>query len=84
MTDIPQRTSDGVVATIWTIYYSPRDYPGLFVLRGHDIRAGGHPVPRAECVTAATLDEIRAHLPEHCAQLSRDPEDDPVIVESWI
>lgn len=83
MTDSAQRTSDGVVVTIWTIYYSPRDYPGLFVLRGHDILAG-RTQPRSECFTATTLDEIRDRLPPYSVQLSRDPHDDPVIVEIWI
>jgi hypothetical protein len=34
--------------------------------------------------TADSLEEIRRHVPPHCARFMRDPNDEPQIVESWI
>jgi hypothetical protein len=66
---------------IWTIYWNPRDYPGLFVIR---LWYGMTPDPQA--FTADTPEPLRviAHRAgaSHC--LGREPGDDPCIVESWI
>jgi hypothetical protein len=71
------------ILTIWTVYRSPSDHPGKWVLRGHDVTAAGS-VPRPDCIVADTLDLIRDHLPPGLCRLPRDAADDPVIYESWV
>ncbi len=66
--------------TIWTIYQSPSDHPGKWVLRGHDIPGG----PQAECLVGNSLEEIRLAVPPGLICMDHDPLDDPVIVESWV
>jgi hypothetical protein len=66
--------------TVWTIYKSPLDYPGKWVLRGHDVPGG----PRLEHFVGSSLGEVRAHLPFGLFHLSRDPNDDPTIYETWL
>ena len=65
---------------VYTIYKNPSDYPGLWVLRVHEAPGG----PRPVAVTAKTLEEIRAHIPGDLVRVPRQPNDDPVIYETWI
>jgi hypothetical protein len=69
--------------TIWTIYKHPVDYPTKWVLRSSTVTRGVEE-PAAEIVTADSLEEIRAHVPEGCVMLDRDPADDPIVFESWV
>ena len=65
---------------VWTIYEHPGDYPKLYVARPFSSRRGA---PFAQCMTALTLDAIRAMLPVGLTPMARAESDDPVIVESW-
>jgi hypothetical protein len=73
--------------SLWTIYDHPADYPDVFVARlWHMIT--GKPVAEAPVLTAATLDQLRADV-QHATDYvlvcrARQPEDDPVIVETWL
>jgi hypothetical protein len=64
---------------IWTVYDSPSDYPGQFVARLYARDRGTN-----LALTAATLDQLRAMLPPGLSCIARSPDDDPVIVESWL
>ena len=66
--------------TIWTIYQSPSDYPDRWVLRAFDVPGG----PRQECVVCDTLDQVRACVPPGLFRLSRMPNDEPQIYETWL
>lgn len=69
---------------VYTIYRSPKDYPGKFVVRRHAIVAGGvHPEPDPDAVVT-TLVRARKALPAGLYNMGRDPRDEPQIVESWI
>lgn len=71
------------VLVMWTITYNTADFPGRYVVRGHDIGAGAsrpHAMPLAVC---DTLEQARAEVPPGLLCTARDPSDDPVIVESW-
>jgi len=68
---------------MFIIYYRPKDHPTLYVLRKWHIGAGALR-PDDEFALGATLDEIRSLVPDYCVRLERDPNDDPVIVESWL
>lgn len=83
---------------MWTIYESPADHPGKFVVRAFDIVAGNpDPVPLPECAVCETLTEARLQVPElytytregvtygsapYC--IERSPGDPPHVVETWI
>lgn len=69
---------------MWTVYWSPLDYPGQFVARKCLI--GGAPELQMtnDMYTAATLEELRDLLPPGLVLMPRDESDDPVIVETWI
>jgi hypothetical protein len=71
--------------TIWTITHRPVDLPGVeYAARRHRILAGEVQVHTGPPLTAPSLEEIRALLPPGLHRIERSPEDDPVIVESWI
>jgi hypothetical protein len=64
---------------IWTVYRHPTDAPGMYVARMWlETR------PTLEKFEAPTLEEVRAMLPPGLHRLERHPQDDPVIVETWI
>jgi hypothetical protein len=70
---------------IWTIYDSPRDYPGLFVARLFLICKGElEPVGTGKVFLAETLEGVRNQLPPGLYRMPRDPSDEPAIVESWL
>jgi hypothetical protein len=72
--------------TMWTLYHSPADHHGLYVVRRWVIpQAGGDPVPDPEPVYfGADLHAARAAIPgEAAACIHRSPSDDPAIVETW-
>jgi hypothetical protein len=73
------------VLRMWTIYYSHRDYPGLFVVRGFDIvRGHGEPVPHPSVRTATSLELARELVPHGLYRLERSADDDPSVVETWL
>lgn len=64
---------------IWVIYDSPRDFSGEFVARKWRLDQ-----PTDETLRSATLDSLRAKLPQGLYRLDRSPQDDFRIVESWL
>lgn len=70
--------------TGWTIYRSPRDYPGQFVARRWIVPTGGDLMATNEMFTADTLNELRQLLPLGLVNIGRMPGDEPQIVEVWI
>ena len=73
------------VFTVWTVYESPSDFPGWWVLRAHDVVPGQpEPIPREEWHAASSLEQVRVALPPGLTCLPRQPDDDPVIYETWI
>jgi hypothetical protein len=74
------------VFACWTVYESPSDFPGLYVVRRWGVLSGAHgPVTNGEAQTFATLAEARAPLQEQgLYRIPRDVTDDPCIVESWV
>lgn len=68
---------------MWTIYWNPKDYPELYVVRKFFV-AGGIVTPGAVGAVTKNLDVARASIPPECVRISPEPNDDQVIVESWI
>ena len=71
---------------IFTIYESPSDHPGRFVLRRWHTHFGGQGIyfDKEPIAVVDQLEEARKNVPSGCHRLDRSPEDDPVIVETWI
>jgi hypothetical protein len=70
------------VLTMWTICKNPRDYPGKWVLRAHDVVRGSSQ-PRPDCIVADSLEEIRKHVPPFLYCQPRQDGDEPQIYETW-
>lgn len=68
----------------WTIYDHPSDCPDHFAVRETVIRAGGME-PQLGVKLFWTLEGARIWLESQgLTCIPRSPEDDPVIVETWI
>lgn len=61
------------------VYNNPSDYPGKYVARLWDVDKPTNMVAIAE-----SLEEIREAKPPEMMIMDRMPNDDPVIVETWI
>lgn len=71
--------------TQYCIYKSPSDYPGQFVVRKWTIGAGTLTPSMEPHGIYDTLDEARESIPlTHRVCVQRSPEDDPVILETWL
>ena len=71
------------VFPIFTVYFSPKDFPGKYVVRLFDADK-----PLRLITVSDTLEQARATIPQGpplgFAHMTRSPEDDPVIVETWL
>jgi len=66
--------------SLWTIYDHPTDYPNNFVARRFDLDR-----PTPEHIVANSLDELRQMMMNAgLSCLTRNPEDEPHIVETWL
>lgn len=69
---------------IWTVTLNPSDYPGKAVARRWVVTAKAQ-VATDEAVIADDLAKVRLVLEDRgLVCIPRSPEDDPVIVESWV
>jgi hypothetical protein len=70
---------------MWTVYKHPKDYPNSYVARLFEVDANGaRPTP--SIIVAPDLERLRDTLQfdMDLVKLMRSPEDDPVIVETWL
>lgn len=67
----------------YTIYDHPSDYPSCYVMRVFETKAG-EVIPTDETVVSTNLEAVRAMVPPGCICMPRDPDDDPVILETWL
>jgi hypothetical protein len=68
---------------LWTVYRRPKDYPDHCVARKSLIDQHGSRLTN-DMFVADDLAEVRALLPKGLVRLTRHPDDDPVIVETWL
>nr|DAL14526.1 MAG TPA_asm: hypothetical protein [Caudoviricetes sp.] len=68
----------GLKMPIVVIYYSPSDYPGIFIARLFDLEQGTRYIMQAELIQ-----ELRERLPAHLTRSPRTDEDPGAIVETW-
>jgi hypothetical protein len=69
---------------MFTIYFDPRDYPGLYVVRGSAVSAGVIKMDRDPLAVVASLNEARAAIPDGLCMVPRTLDDEPQIVEIWL
>ena len=80
---IERSDEGGPAISGWTIYNRPRDYPAHYVVRMWTASDGGVIMGKVAAL-CGSLDEARAQIPPDAIYLGRQPDDDPVIVETWI
>ena len=68
---------------MYVIYENPRDFPGQFVVRRHDVYPGRVEVQKLATVHT-TLEQARRAVPQGLVRLERSANDDPVIRETWL
>ena len=66
---------------MWTIYRSPKDYPGKFIARPHSIR---RQIAYRCHLAADDIYQLRNLLPRGLTRINRDPNDEPQIMETWM
>lgn len=69
---------------MWTIYAKPTDNPVPFVLRRWQLGHDGKPRPDVGSSAHSTLEEAREAVPPGLVCFPRSPDDDPIIVETWL
>ncbi len=69
--------------TAYVIYDRPLDYPNHVVVRIWNLD-GGQLKPTIFFMTFKTLAKARKFIPPGLVRTERLPEDDPVILESWL
>lgn len=74
---------DGTALFTYTIYEQPRDHPHAWVVRRWVVDERGTVDDGVWCL-AVNLDAARESIPPGLVCLTRDPADDPCIVETWL
>jgi len=67
---------------MYTVYFSPSDYRGQYVVRRWQVSASGA-MPREVVAVSSTLEEAHRSIPKGLYRQPRYPKDDPVILETW-
>ena len=69
---------------MWTVYDHPSDYPDKFVARAHRI-VEGNVLPTRNIIITDSLDDIRiAFSRDGLLCITRCPDDDQCIIETWL
>jgi len=69
---------------IWIVTWNTRDYPWQAVARPHLIDDIGIIHPLKYVLLADSTNVLRELLPPGLVRISRDPFDDPSIMETWV
>jgi hypothetical protein len=76
--------------SIWTIYRCPTDWPQGFIVRKHEAGKNGKSSPTNVTIETASSRAAALHMLQHILSsaglvcMTRDPNDDEKIVESWM
>ena len=68
----------------WQVTWNTSQYPWKAVARPHVIDSAGYILALNVVLLADTVADLRELLPEGLLRLSRDPFDDPSVIERWI
>ena len=71
---------------MWTVYDHPKDFPNCFVAREFRVAPGGKTEITPNVIVSPSLEILRHMLlvDMHLTCLTRNEEDDPVIIETWL
>jgi hypothetical protein len=70
---------------VWTLYDSPADMPGFFVLRRFEAHADGTHTETDDVLASVDVEDLRDVMRDRgLSRISRSENDEPHIVESWI
>jgi hypothetical protein len=71
---------------MWTVYDHPKDYPDKYVARRFDVLPTGEAWPSDSIMITDTLEHMREIMVTqlHLVCLTRNEDDDPKIVETWL
>ena len=81
------------VNVIVTVYDHPQDFPNGYVARAHIVAQNRYGVMGCGksayasptiYIARETLDEVRAAIPDDMVKMIRHPQDDPVIIETYV
>lgn len=73
------------VLSIWTMYDSPADKPGYFVLRRHVLLNDSTHGPTTEAYCSQDIEPLREMMMQRgLTCMARQPGDEPQIVEIWL
>ncbi len=72
---------------ICVVYKNPVDYPGKYVIRRQSGEPDGTIIAENQCIVSDSLEEVREIMHGYFPGLvliTRHPDDDPCIVETWL
>lgn len=70
---------------MWTVYDHPTDVPDAYIARKWLVGPGETVIWTDETITEEKLEDIQKYMiSAGLTRLHRQPEDDPVIVETWL
>ena len=69
---------------LYVITCKTKDFGDKYVVRRHGIERGEQLVEKDPVAVVDTLEGARERIPAHMFRLPKDPNDDPVVVESYI
>lgn len=70
--------------SLWTVYDRPSDFPNCIVARRHEVTPDGHG-PTGDLEFFTSLENVAERFAAAgFVRLPRQPDDDPVIVETWL
>jgi hypothetical protein len=72
------------VLTVWVIYERPVEYPQGYVVRPQFAMRGGEVRVSVHAWASPNLDTLRGALPDGLVPFTRQPNDDPAIIEAWL
>ena len=72
------------IMSTWTIHERPDDFPHGYVVREYRILSNGVVLPQPGAYCCSTLDDARAHVPDHCVCSPRAETDPACVVETWL
>ena len=75
-----------MASIIVTVYDHPQDFPHGYVARIHFIANDGKSTYTSPIIYIGreTLDEVHAAIPSDMVKMMRHPQDDPVIIETYV
>lgn len=73
-----------LLLSMWTIYDSPSDHPGKFVVREWFTGKGIIEPVSGDATVHDDIWAARGAIPEGLVPMARNMSDDPCIVETWI